>query len=351
MDTAIKNIIIPLFLSFSISAVSVPLIIRFSRKYNIFDPIDHRKIHKGKISRLGGIAVFMGFMAPFIFFAIFAMPRSRGTVFVTSAIVLAFVTGFIDDIFHIRTRYKLILQALCGILIAKTGLCLRQIDFQPYLQIDFGIFSIIITVFIVVLFMNAINLIDGIDGLASGIVLIAAIFIAIIAITKKNEFAGFLSIILAGAVAGFYIYNFPPARIFMGDSGAYFLGIMLAVLTLASVKKAAVLTNAIVPLTLLLIPLWDIPYVILARLKKKENIFFPDNTHIHHRMMSIGFSQKVILTVVYTSTILLGIASLVMIQLSPAQSLILFFVLIGKNTILFFILAKSRDMIKNRNSG
>jgi len=211
--------------SFAVSVVTIPFVLFISKKFNFYDRIDERKIHNGNISRLGGAAIFLGFVIPFWFIA-----------------------------YPIRARYKLLSQIAIGVLVALSGLTVDSFDFFGLFKYEFGVLSGFLTVIWVILFMNAINLLDGMDGLASGIVFIANIFVFFIALLLGKDLVMSLTLMMAGAILGFYLFNFPPAKIFMGDGGAYFLGFMYATLPLMGIKKTSVATLFLFPLILLLLP-------------------------------------------------------------------------------------------------
>lgn len=313
-----------LIFSFLVSVLTIPVVLYVSKRFNLYDRIDERKIHKGNISRLGGIAMFLGFVVPFWIFVYPKFEFSFNVYIYFVALVFAFGVGFIDDFVNVRARYKLLVQILVGVLVAFSGLKISDFSFFGIIQIDFGLFSNFLTVIWVVLFMNAINLLDGMDGLASGIVFIANGFVFVIAMLMGNEPVMILTLLMAGAIFGFYVFNFPPAKIFMGDGGAYFLGFMYATLPLMGLKKSAVATLFLFPIILLLLPITDIIQVVIKRMKLGYNIFIADKNHIHHRLMSLGISIKGILFLMYTYSVILGLISILILKIQPEYSLVLF---------------------------
>ncbi|MCP4131323.1 MAG: undecaprenyl/decaprenyl-phosphate alpha-N-acetylglucosaminyl 1-phosphate transferase [bacterium] len=305
-----------------ISVTIIPLVIYLSKRFNLYDRIDWRKDHEGEISRIGGIAIFLGFLIPFLF-----VIETKGLKFnlpiYIGAMCLAFITGFIDDLFSIKARYKLVLQIVCGLLIAFSGL--EIVSLSEVLLLP-SFLSFILTIVWVVIFMNAINLLDGMDGLASGIVLIANIFVFIMSLPlfTGNPIICAMAIIMAGAILGFYIFNFPPAKIFMGDGGAYFLGFMYATMPLIESMKTSVATLFLIPLILLLVPIGDIMQVMLRRMRMGDNIFIADKNHIHHRLMAIGLSIRGIIFVLYVFTTILGLTAILMVHIETKFSYLLF---------------------------
>lgn len=318
-------------LAFLIAVITIPFILRFSHKNNILDQPDERKIHQNPIPRLGGIAIFLGFIFGFsIFINICSIAPivSFDLGYYTTGMVLIFLTGFIDDLFFIRAWHKLILQILSGILVALSGLTIPEIKIYSSVTIQFGFFAFPLTVIWVVAFINAINLIDGMDGLASGLVIIANLFIMFLAYETGNMFVFYLTLILTTAVFGFYVFNFPPAKIFMGDGGAYFLGFMYATIALMGLKKTSVLTLFLFPFILLLVPISDILVVMVKRLRLGYHIFVADKNHLHHRLLKIGFNVKGVLTIVYSVSFMLGIVSILLTKIPIEYSFIVFLLIV-----------------------
>jgi UDP-GlcNAc:undecaprenyl-phosphate/decaprenyl-phosphate GlcNAc-1-phosphate transferase len=319
--------IITFLTSMAVTAAVIPAIIYFSKRYNIYDRIDERKVHNRNVSNMGGLAIFAGFTTAFF---IIDMPESRvvsKSLILVFAMTLAFLTGLVDDLLVIRARYKLVAQILIGVLVSLSDLNVRGIYIFDVIQIDFGFFSHIFTVCWVVLFMNAINLLDGMDGLAAGVVLIASAFLLIISIIVGDMSMSFLTLMAGGAAAGFLIFNFPPAKIFMGDGGAYFLGFLFAIASLDCIVQVPKLRSVLSPILLMLVPLADIMNVVIRRLRDGSGIFHPDRNHFHHKLQNIGMPQKRILFIAYTFTFLLGLFSILISKLQ------------GKYPLAFFLLA------------
>jgi len=339
------------FLSSSfISASLIPLIIKLSNKYGFVDIPNNRKIHKKPISRLGGLAIFISFLIVFSIILIKYYNQLNITFNIKIYIIalfLSFIIGFLDDIKNIRARYKLIVQIIISFLVSLSGLSIARFTFFNFFAINFGLFSHFITIVWIVLIMNSINLIDGMDGLASGIVAIATIFLLIVSILMKNILVSLISSVLLGSIIGFYIYNFPPAKIFMGDSGAYFLGFMYATLGLMGIKKTTIAVLFLVPLVLLFIPIIDVFAVSFKRLKDRKNIFTPDKNHLHHRLLALGFSNKKVLIILYLSTIILGFFSLLIVFIPNKFSFTLFILLFLVVFFLFYLIHQFEKLIKN----
>jgi len=338
--------LIILIISFVVSVIIVPQIKKYCEKKGIYDYVNERKIHNGKIARLGGLGIFLGFVFAFIFVLIIDFKVKFNANLFILAMLIAFLTGFIDDVYKIKARYKLILQLISGYLVAFSGLQFEGITLISGLKISFGYFGYIVTILWVTGFMNAINLLDGMDGLASGIVMIASIFIAIIGLIQNNIVVVLLSFALFGSIAGFFVYNYPPAKIFMGDGGAYFLGFMYSVLPLIGIKKASTITVFLIPLVLLLIPIMDMLFVAHNRFKNGYNIFIADKNHIHHKLMRVGFSNRGILWILYAYTAILGCFSILMLYVKPVISLIILLLLILITFLTFYTVSVAENFVE-----
>ncbi len=340
------------FLALLISVTVSPIIIKLSVRYGIYDSSSSRKIHNGEIPRLGGLAIFIAFFPLSIYIISNGYHGYNINLFIPG-MILSFFCGFLDDMVRIRGRYKLLLQIAAASLVAASGLLIKDFRLYTMFYVEFGYLAYPITVFWIVSFMNAVNLIDGMDGLSSGIVLIANLFIIIISAMTQNYHVLTFSLILEFSIIGFYIFNFPPAKIFIGDGGAYFIGFMYAVMPLMGIKKSAALTVFLIPMILLLVPICDVLLVMLKRFKNGKNLFHPDKNHLHHRLINLGFSNKGILAVVYGYTAVLGIFSLIMVSAKPEMTMILFGFILLILGISIVVLRKAErviDDLKNENS-
>jgi len=333
-------------LTFIISLVSIPIIIKLSHRFNLFDSTSHRKIHSKDTSRIGGLGIFIAFF-PAACYLILKYSQNYNPYFLIAGMLIAFLCGFVDDLVRIRVRYKLLIQIISASMIVLSGLMIKDLRIYTFFYINFGVFSYPLTIFWIIAFMNAVNLIDGMDGLSTGIVLIANFFLIVISLISGNYPVLALAVLLECSILGFYIFNFPPAKIFLGDGGAYFIGFMYSVFPLMGVKKSAALTVFLIPMILMLIPISDIVQVILKRYKDGKNLFHPDKNHLHHRLMNIGFSTKEILAVVYTYTAILGIFSLIMVAVHSKFTMFLLGFIILIVGISFYMLNRAETLISD----
>ena len=315
-----------------LSLLLTPLVRSFSRRVGILDLPGERKIHDQPIPRLGGLAIFIVFnlvvlitsQIDFFFFPIDFLKKIHfWWLFLASAIVLGL--GAVDDFRRVPAAVKFFFQIIAGLILALT--CSKiDVVALPFGTFKLGIWSIPATVFWVVAITNAINLLDGLDGLAAGTSFIICLAMFGISLLNQNIGIALISIILAGSILGFLKYNFHPASIFLGDSGAYFLGFILAVLSLQGGLKGTTTIAILIPIIALGLPIVDTGISMLRRLLKSLHImevdqernvvkffyldgwsmFRADREHIHHRLMEIGLTQKKAVMILYGVSIILG---------------------------------------------
>ncbi len=295
-------------------------------------PGDERRIHKVAVPRLGGVGIYMSFILTLSALAAITgrFPQDARIVegglgiFVGGTIV--FVLGLIDDLESLPAKAKLLIQIIAASAAYSLGVRIRAIPIPTTMNIDLGflhltggepiqlgILSLPITVLWLVGVANAVNLIDGMDGLAAGVSLISALTIWSVALAEgiDKPYAGLMAAVLAGALLGFLRWNFNPARIFLGDSGAYLVGFVLAAISITGVIKGAAAATIVVPtaflvLLILFFPLLDTSWAIVRRAARGKSVFEPDRQHIHHRLLDTGLSQKKAAYVIYSVSALLG---------------------------------------------
>lgn len=286
----------------------MPLVIAYSKKQGLIDEPNERKIHKKPISRLGGVAIWLSTMLTFLFL-VFLSYYPYGSLL--SGILLGsslmFMLGLIDDIYTLNAKFKLFIQVAIATLVYLLGVKIDSI-FNPFGgTIELGHFSYLITVLWIVGISNAVNFIDGIDGLAGSVITVNSITLGIIAVAMvpPNPISALIAFILAGSMLAFLTYNFNPAKIFMGDSGALFAGFLLATLSITGVMKAAVLA-IILPFVVLAVPIIDITYSSLRRISKGKSPFVADSEHIHHKLLKAGFTQNMTVAILTSVAIVAG---------------------------------------------
>jgi len=333
------TIIFTFFLAFIVSFFLTPFVGKIARRYNIVDLPSERKIHTQPIPRIGGVALFFSFFFPLVLlafnqrmFAELVESDIRLFFFVTGA-VLIFGLGLWDDLRHLPSSVKFAGQILVGIFVYFGGINIHVVSVPFFHAIDLGIFSLPVTVFWFVLVINAMNLADGLDGLAAGIALFVSLTMLVICLTNRNilEALGFAA--LGGALIAFLRYNFNPASIFMGDSGSYFLGYVLAALSILGSLKGQVATAMIIPVIALGIPLVDTMWAPIRRFALGKEMFQPDSGHLHHTLINLGFSHRRAVLLIYGCCIALGIASIIMIH-SKDETAALVLLVVGSGVIL-----------------
>lgn len=290
------SVILMAFTSFIICLALVPICKRVSVHVNAMDIPNNRKVHKKPMPRLGGLAIFLSFLINYMFFG----PATSQMLSIIIASIVIILFGIIDDINPLKARYKLIGQVIAAIIVVLYGgLVLKDIYIFNY-YITFGKLAPYITIFFIVACINIINLIDGLDGLAAGISSIYFLTISILAIIM-NRIGGLdiiLSIIMLGTTLGFLVFNFPPAKIFMGDTGSQFLGFMISIISLLGFKNVT-FKSFLIPLIILAIPIFDTLFAILRRTIKGESIGTPDKEHFHHQLLKLKFSTKTSILIIY----------------------------------------------------
>ena len=291
----------------------VPLVISFSKKEGLVDVPNERKIHTKPISRIGGLAIWLSTMLAFlslVFLSYYPYGSLLSGILLGSS--LMFLLGLIDDIYNLDAKFKLFIQIAIATLVYLLGVKINHIPFWG--GVDLGLWSYPITILWLVGISNAFNFIDGVDGLAGSVVTVNAVTLAIIAValTPPSPISALIAFILAGSMLAFLTYNFNPAKIFMGDSGALFSGFLLAAISITGVMKAATLA-ILLPFVVLAVPIMDITYSSLRRICKGQSPFVADAEHIHHKLLHAGFSQKKTVVILTTVAIVAGaLASLLM---------------------------------------
>ena len=328
-------------LAATISFISTPLVRKLAYKVGAIDvPEDERRVHKTPIPRLGGLAIFIGFMLSFIIYCrINYITIDKGIIGVLLGGTIIIAVGVIDDTKSLSAKYKLLGQIVAACILIAAGIRVEymtnffRIESIPFLsgeQIHFGIIAIPITIFWVVGITNTVNLIDGLDGLACGISAIAAGILAYVAYIKPELPDSQLTLIFAlgivGSCIGFLPYNFNPAKIFMGDTGSLFLGFMLSAISINGFIKGPTILAVLVPLFALGLPIFDTAFAILRRKIQGKPVMEADKGHLHHRLLSLGLGQKRTVLVLYIISLLLGVSIAMMLNqdyLNSAVTLII----------------------------
>ena len=332
--------------SFLTNLLLLPSIIKLAHKHKWYDMPNKRKIHTGLIPRLGGIGIFTATALSLIAaFAVSLIFKSKGIklflsfriFYLFSGLLMIYCIGLIDDFHNLKAPIKFTLQLAAASIITAGGYTIKSLTI-PYLGTFFlGFTAFPITVLWIVGIANAVNLVDGMDGLAGGITGFASLALGIIMLIHGFFLPALLSFAVLGAITGFLLFNFPPAKIFMGDAGSLFLGFILAsipLMALDSLKYPEGLLIATV--TLLMIPILDTAAAIFRRIKGRKPIYSPDKKHIHHRLLGLGLSEKKILAVVYGFSIYLSLIAITSMIL-PKETNIYFILVIWIGSLLAYL--------------
>lgn len=312
----------------AVTIAATPLAHKLAVRTGAIDYPDKRRVNKAPIPRMGGLAMFLGMVAACLVIIIghylfgwlnpFGFPFSLRVnyLLVAAGITFMFLVGLLDDAINMRARYKLAGQIIAASLIAASGLLLQNIQ-NPFVEgqfIQFGILSYPITVLYLVCFANIINLIDGLDGLASGISAISAITMFIFAMLAARFDSALLCLIIVGVCVGFLRYNYHPASIFMGDSGSLLLGLSLGVVSLMAVARSTLIISLLVPILATGVPILDTAAAIIRRKRAHQPIDAPDKGHIHHRILSAGYTQQTTVLIIWAWTAMLAVCGIVLAE-------------------------------------
>lgn len=311
----IKDLILCFTLAFAISLAATPFVITLAHKIGAVDvPDSERRVHKKPIPRLGGLAIFYGFLIALLFFA--RLDQQLRGILIGALIIVG--VGIIDDVKQLRAIVKLGAQIVAAIVVVLNDVRITAISVPTFISetgiLMLGGFSIPVTVIWVIIVTNAVNLIDGLDGLAVGVSSIASFSLFFIAILGGEQNVAIIAAALAGGCMGFLPYNFNPAKIFMGDTGSQFLGYMLSIICIQGLFKGYVIISFIVPLLILGLPLFDTIFAILRRAWNHKPIMGADRGHLHHRLLDNGFTQKQTVAILYIIASILGISAVLVLE-------------------------------------
>lgn len=296
-----------LLISFLLSIFLTPYVGKLAFKLGATDQPNARKVHSKIMPRMGGLAIFLSFI---ITFAILTKDFMEQLPIIVGACIII-VIGILDDIYELKAAPKFLGQIVTAFLIVFWGgLEVSFINLPFGGVLEFGMFSVLFTILWIVGIINAINLIDGLDGLAGGVSSIALITIAIMAIIQKDFFVAMVALAVTGATIGFLKYNFHPAKIFMGDTGALFLGYIIAVLSLLGFKNVTMI-SFIVPVIILGVPISDTIFAIIRRVVNRTPISAADKSHLHHCLLNIGFTHKQTVILIYALAASFSLAAII----------------------------------------
>ncbi|MBH0169324.1 glycosyltransferase family 4 protein [Fictibacillus sp. 18YEL24] len=310
--------------SFITVLIVTPFVIKLAIKIGATDKPNSRKVHEKVMPRLGGLAIFIGVMVGFYVSGLY---KEQVTAISIGAIVIIAI-GIMDDMMELSAKTKLLGQIIAAAAVVASGL---KIDFLtiPFIgMFDLGWWTYPITILWIVGITNAINLIDGLDGLAAGTSFIVITTIAFMAGIAGKALIFGLALILLGSILGFLFYNFHPAKIFMGDTGALFLGYGIAILSLLGLFKSVTLFSFIVPIIILGVPVFDTTFAIIRRIVNKRPISSPDKSHLHHRLLALGLSHRNTVLAIYGLGVIFSVSAVVFSRTTLWGSVLIIFALL-----------------------
>lgn len=325
------DIAIAFLLAFITTFVVTPHTMRWAKKVGAIDIPNDRRVNKKPMPRLGGLAVISGFFVSTIYLLISTSIEGKINLFgeetyyvkfigyVVGIIILG-ITCYIDDVKGIPSWIKLITQIIAAIIVVACGIRIENISI-PFTEgklVISGIASYVITICWIVGITNAINLIDGLDGLSSGVTLISCLsLLMVFALNESPLIAIILVTALAGALVGFLPFNFSPAKTFIGDTGSNFMGFSLAIISILGVAKTYTALVLIAPIIILGMPIFDTIFAIFRRIIKGKSlkaVFKPDKGHLHHKLMAKGYTQRQAVLIMYGITAILGMFAVILLE-------------------------------------
>jgi len=348
--TNVMYIIFAFLVAAIMSFISTPFMSNIATKVGAVDHPNARRINKKPTPSMGGLAIYFGFLVAALCFADVGGIETRGLLLGSVIIVLL---GALDDVYQLNAMVKLAVQILAAGLVVAHGV---QIDvltnpnpFGMSEYINLGYWSIPVTIFWIVGVTNAVNLIDGLDGLAVGVSTIASIALFCVAVYTGEITMTILVVCVIGACLGFLPFNSHPAKIFMGDTGATFLGYIMATVSIQGLFKGYAVISLIVPLLILGLPIFDTGAAIFRRIKNRQHIFEADRGHLHHKLIDMGFSHKHTVYILYVTSALMSLLAVTLLLFGLAKMFMLVFAVIMLGIFAYHFLAE-RTMRKKEQA-
>ena len=307
-----------------ISFLATPIVKAFAKKVGAIDvPDEARRVHTHPIPRLGGLAIFLGFLLSVVLFA--DIDKQVQGILLGSVVIV--IIGAVDDVVPLPALLKFAVQIVAALIAVFHGVVINILSnpnvFSDATFLHLGYFSIPLTVIWIVAITNSVNLIDGLDGLAVGVSTISSVTMLIISLVVSDINVAVILAGLAGACVGFMPYNLNPAKIFMGDTGALLLGYVLATVSVIGLFKFYAIISFAVPFLVIGLPLFDTAFSFIRRLAHGKNPMAPDRGHFHHRLIDMGLSQKQAVAILYAISAILGLAAVVITTSGEMRALLL----------------------------
>ena len=299
------------FLALAVTFITTPVAKSFAYKVGAIDvPKDNRRMHTKPIPRLGGLAIFLGFFVSIMVFSYDFMNTQLRGMLVGAVIIVAL--GIFDDSLALKPAPKFLVQLVAAIVPVACGVRIERFpNFfgqAAYIELNL-VLQYIVSIIWILIILNSVNLIDGLDGLAVGVSAIMTICVLAILILLHSPTVAVIAAALAGSCLGFIPYNVNPAKLFMGDTGAMFIGYILANLSILGLFKAYAIIAFAVPILIFGLPIFDMAFAAIRRILHKQSPFKGDRGHLHHKLIDLGFSQKQAVAILYATSAILGLSA------------------------------------------
>ncbi|MGI6092387.1 MAG: undecaprenyl/decaprenyl-phosphate alpha-N-acetylglucosaminyl 1-phosphate transferase [Veillonellaceae bacterium] len=329
-------------IALAVAYIATPQVINLATKAGALDAPDARKVHTKPIPRMGGLAIYAGFVLA----VLASMHVNREIMGLLAGGTFILIIGIIDDIMQLSAKVKLLGQIAAAAVLVLFDIRIEWLTnpFGEMIYVEY--LAIPLTILWVVGLTNTVNLIDGLDGLAAGVSTIASITILLVALQQNFWSVAILSAALAGSALGFLQHNFNPAKIFMGDTGSMFLGYMLAAVSVTGAVKSAATIALIVPIVALGLPIMDTAFAIIRRYMSGKPIFKPDKGHLHHRLLEMGLTQKQAVLLMYVISGCLGMSAIALTEVNRALGALIVIGLV----VVAFLGARKIGVLKATNS-
>ena len=321
----LAGVLLALFVALVVSFLTSPVVKAFAYKVGAVDvPKDNRRMHHVPIPRLGGLAVFFGFIISILLFV--EMTDQFRSILLGAVIIV--VLGVVDDITPLPAKLKFLVQIGAALIPAMNGVVIHVLSnpnlFSENPYWNLGMLSVPATVLWIVAITNAVNLIDGLDGLAIGVSAISATTVLVISLLVSEVQVAIVMAALVGACVGFMPYNINPAKMFMGDTGATFLGFILACMSVEGLFKSWAIISFAVPFLILGLPIFDTAFAFIRRIAHGQSPMQADRSHIHHRLIDMGLNQKQAVATLYVISAILGLSAVVLTTSGELRAMMFF---------------------------
>ncbi|MCD7945101.1 MAG: undecaprenyl/decaprenyl-phosphate alpha-N-acetylglucosaminyl 1-phosphate transferase [Clostridiales bacterium] len=348
-------VVAALVVALVVAMVAVPLVRRLAIRMGAIDmpgvvgTDSERHLHEEPTPRMGGLAIFLGFLASML---LFVQLNTRLTTMLIGAVIIV-VLGMVDDVRGLPALLKFAVQIVAALVAVAGGNTISYISAPTWIaaggHLNLGVLSVPVSVLWIVLITNAVNLIDGLDGLAAGVSAISSVCLLIVAMGYSDITVAVLCAALAGGCIGFLPYNIGPARIFMGDTGSTFIGFILAVASIQGLFKIYALISFAVPFCLLGLPIFDVCYAVIARVSHGENPMKADRKHIHYRLLDMGLTRQQTVAVLYIITGVLGLTAVLLSTSEGGRWIPLVVAVIVVGVVAYWLFHHRRALLKGED--